>query len=99
MVRLVFLFVLVFLLTVGGFASGQCIADGNDSEADAVPIGFVQIVSDWVCPDPWGHIAIGENDYLVYLNECGFLGAYKPVFSIGKYDLKIDISKERFSGG
>ena len=50
MLRLVFLFGLIFLLTTGGIASGQCVSDGNDTEADATPIGYIETVPDWVCP-------------------------------------------------
>lgn len=52
MFRLVSLFVMIFLLTVGSFAYGQCVDDGNNTEADAAPIGYVDTVSDWVCLDP-----------------------------------------------
>lgn len=49
MFRSVFLFTLIFILSIGSFASGQCISDGNDTEADATPIGYIETVSDWVC--------------------------------------------------
>jgi len=40
---------LIFILS--GWASGQCVPDGNDSAATAKPIGFTDTVADWVCPD------------------------------------------------
>lgn len=39
-------------MLTGGTASGQCISgDGNDTEADATPMGYHQSVTGWVCPD------------------------------------------------
>lgn len=47
-----FIILLMMILASGGMASGQCDpADGNNTTADATPIGFSETVSDWVCPD------------------------------------------------
>ena len=49
---LFFAITMVVVCLGGGIASGQCLAgDGNDTAADAQPIGLETAVSEWVCPD------------------------------------------------
>ena len=48
--------------------------------------------------DPWGHIAIGDNGYLVYMNERGFLGVYKPVIGPAYIEFEHEFNKEIFLG-
>ncbi len=43
--------VLMIILLTGSRASGQCAPDGNDTSADATPIGLTEIVTGFVCPD------------------------------------------------
>ncbi len=46
--------ILLLVLCTGGMASGQCVADGNNSTADATIITSTETVSDYVCPaDLW----------------------------------------------
>jgi len=46
-----FIVCILLISILGGWASGQCVPDGNDSAATAKPIGFTEAVTDWVCPD------------------------------------------------
>ena len=43
--------VLLALMLIGSPLHGQCIDDGNNTESDAVPIGYSETVSGVVCPD------------------------------------------------
>ena len=48
---LLFISLIVILPILVTAASGQCVADGNNTAAEAKPIGLTQTISDWVCPD------------------------------------------------
>ncbi len=40
--------------------------------------------------DPWGHLAIGDDGTLVYLNEIGYLAVYEPALTAIAPEIKID---------